>query len=62
MLAQGWVVAAQLKAAWVILAVFHRRIRMCALGAAQLDDDPIAFFGSHALVLTQLLSKYCCVL
>lgn len=47
MAAQRRVVAAQLHAVRVVLAILHRGVRVRALGAAQLDDDAVALLGCH---------------
>lgn len=49
MLAQSGVVAAQFETIRVVLAVFHRGIGMCALGAPELDDDAIALLTGHGV-------------
>ena len=50
----GRIVAAQLKAVRVVLAILHRDIHMPALGAAELDHDPVAFLARH----TNLVISY----
>jgi hypothetical protein len=47
MLAQGWVIAAQLKTIGIVLAILHRGVGMCALSATELDDNTVAFFAGH---------------
>ncbi len=49
MFAQRGVVTAQFESICVVLAVLHRRIGMCALGAPELDDDAIALLTGHGV-------------
>ena len=42
-----WVVLLELKAAWIITAILHRRVGVAALGALQLNNDAVTFFAGH---------------
>lgn len=48
---QGWIVAAQFEPVRIVLAILCCRVGMRALGAAQFDNDPVAFFARHGLSL-----------
>jgi hypothetical protein len=48
---QRWIVAAELQAVYVVLAVLLGCIRVCAFGAAQLDHDTIALLTCHGAKL-----------
>ena len=61
MLAQGWVVAAQLKTTSVVLAILHRGVGMCALSAPELDDNAVALFAGHDASSTAFSKTLCIV-
>ena len=51
----GRIIAAQLEAVWVVLAILHCDIGMAALGAAQLNNDAVTFLTCHGAFLIALI-------
>lgn len=49
MLADSGVVPTQFQTTRVVFAVLYSGVRVCALGAAQLNDDAVAFFAGHGI-------------